>query len=189
MAFCLVTGATGYVGGRLVPELLAAGHRVRVLVRDPARVKDAPWRDEVEIVAGDASSVDDLRHAMEGIEVAYYLMHSIQQGRDLEQAETQVAHAFADAAREARIDRIVYLGGLASGLEQAAMSPHMRSRVEVGRILRDSGVDTVELRAAVIIGSGSASFEILRYLVEHLPAMVTPLRELSCPTLPALSIM
>ena len=174
MASCLVTGATGYVGGRLVPELLAAGHRVRVLVRDPARVQDVPWRDQVEVVAGDAGNVDDVLRAMDGIEIAYYLMHSIQQGRNLEQAELQVARTFADAARDARISRIVYLGGLASGLEQAAMSPHMRSRVEVGHTLRSSGVDTVELRAAMIIGSGSASFEMLRYLTERLPAMITP---------------
>ena len=174
MAWCLVTGATGYVGGRLVPELLAAGHRVRVLARDPARVQDAPWRDQVEVVAGDAGNADDVRRAMDGIEIAYYLMHSIQQGRNLEQAELEVARTFADAARDARISRIVYLGGLASGLEQAEMSPHMRSRVEVGHTLRASGIDTVELRAAMIIGSGSASFEMLRYLTERLPAMITP---------------
>jgi len=174
MAHCLVTGATGYVGGRLVPDLLETGHTVRVFVRDPARVQDAPWRDQVEVAVGDASRTDDLRRAMDGIEVAYYLMHSIQQGRNLEQAETQVAQAFADAARESRITRIVYLGGLAANLEQAEMSPHMRSRVEVGRTLRASGVDTVELRAAMIIGSGSASFEMLRYLTERLPAMITP---------------
>jgi len=174
MTACLVTGATGYVGGRLVPELLAAGHSVRVLVRDPARVQDAPWRDRVEIAVGDAASADDLAWAMTGIDVAYYLMHSLQQGARLEEAEQLVAQSFAKAAGAAGVGRIVYLGGLAEEDAGDKASAHMRSRVAVGRTLRSSGVPTIEFRAAVIIGSGSASFEMLRHLTERLPAMITP---------------
>jgi len=170
----LVTGATGYVGGRLVPELLAAGHTVRVLARSPEKLRDMPWADRVEIVRGDAQSVDDLRAAMQDCQVAYYLMHSLQHGRDLESAESAMARAFADAAASSTLTRIVYLGGLAPDVPVDRMSPHMRSRVNVGEILRSSGVPTVELRAAVVIGSGSASFEMLRYLTERLPAMITP---------------
>lgn len=170
----LVTGATGYVGGRLVPELLAAGHTVRVLARSPEKLRDMPWADQVEIVQGDAQSVDDLSAAMQDCQVAYYLMHSLQHGRDLESAESDMARAFAEAAESSTLTRIVYLGGLAPDVPADRMSPHMRSRVNVGEILRSSGVPTIELRAAVIIGSGSASFEMLRYLTERLPAMITP---------------
>lgn len=174
MTRSLVTGATGYVGGRLVPQLLAAGHEVRVLARTPEKLRDMPWAGSVEIVRGDARNQDDLREAMRECDVAYYLMHSLQHGRDLESSESDVAKAFADAARGSSLRRIVYLGGLAPGVPVESMSPHMRSRVNVGEILRESGVPTVELRAAVIIGSGSASFEMLRYLTERLPAMITP---------------
>lgn len=171
---CLVTGATGYVGGRLVPELLAAGRAVRVLARSPEKLRDMPWADSVEIVRGDAQSVTDLREAMTDCDVAYYLMHSLQHGRDLETSESDIAETFARAARDSSLSRIVYLGGLAPDVAVEKMSPHMRSRVNVGEILRSSGIPTVELRAAVIIGSGSASFEMLRYLTERLPAMITP---------------
>ncbi len=161
-------------GARLVRQLLLAGHEVRVLIRDPARVRDLEWIDRVEVTTGDAGNREDLDRAMVGIDVAYYLMHSIQQGSHLEQAEQQVARTFAEAARANNVGRIVYLGGLAHESAEGSMSPHMRSRVEVGRILRESGVETIELRAAVIIGSGSASFEMLRHLTERLPAMITP---------------
>ncbi|MGI9137178.1 MAG: NAD(P)H-binding protein, partial [Candidatus Nanopelagicales bacterium] len=170
----LVTGATGYVGGRLVPQLLAAGHSVRVLARSPEKLRDMPWADSVEIVRGDAESLADLRMAMDGCDVAYYLMHSLQHGRDLESSEGDMATTFAVAASTSTLSRIVYLGGLAPDVPVGRMSPHMRSRVNVGEILRDSGIPTVELRAAVIIGSGSASFEMLRHLTERLPAMITP---------------
>ncbi len=171
---CLVTGATGYVGGRLVPRLLEAGFRVRVLARHPERLRDMPWYPHVEVVAGDAGDSAAAREALAGVDVAYYLLHSLQVGPELEIEERRVAQVFSAAAREEGVGRIVYLGGLAPQVPKSKMSRHMRSRVEVGEILRMSGVPTVEFRAAVIIGSGSASFEMLRYLTERLPAMITP---------------
>ncbi|MGI9197886.1 MAG: SDR family oxidoreductase [Candidatus Nanopelagicales bacterium] len=171
---CLVTGATGYVGGRLIPRLLAAGFRVRVLARHPERLRDREWFADVEVVAGDAGDPATAQTALAGVDVAYYLLHSIQQGGDLEAEERRIAGVFASAASAEHVGRIVYLGGLAPDVPTSKMSRHMRSRVEVGEILRSSGVPTVEFRAAVIIGSGSASFEMLRYLTERLPAMITP---------------
>ncbi|MFE7190553.1 SDR family oxidoreductase [Kitasatospora sp. NPDC057595] len=172
---CLVTGATGYIGGRLVPELLAAGYGVRCLVRDPDRLRDHPWRERVEAAAGDVTRPESLDGAFAGIDVAYYLVHALGTGPGFEATDRAAAAAFGRAAARARVRRIVYLGGLAPvGVPAGRLSPHLRSRVEVGRVLRDSGVPTAELRAAVIIGSGSASFEMLRYLTERLPVMVTP---------------
>lgn len=174
MSTCLVTGSTGYVGGRLVPLLLAAGHRVRVLARHPERLRDRSWFAEVEVFAGDAGDAQDMAGALAGIDVAYYLLHSLQRGEGLEREEARVARTFSTAAADQKVSRLIYLGGLAPDLPERSMSRHMRSRVEVGRILRESGVPTIELRAGVIIGSGSASFEMLRYLTERLPAMITP---------------
>ena len=168
----LVTGATGYIGGRLVPALLSSGFHVRVLVRHPERVRDQSWASDVTVVAGDALDPIDVRRAMAGADVAYYLLHSLTDGPDFETTESTMAHTFADAARAEAVSRIVYLGGLAPA--SVGLSPHLRSRVRVGEILRSSGVPTAELRAAVITGSGSASFEMLSYLTERLPAMVTP---------------
>ena len=168
----LVTGATGYIGGRLVPELLNAGFTVRVLARRPERLRDHPWVDRVEIVTGDASTPDDIAAALSDTDVAYYLLHSLVEGQGFEDLEASMAQTFADAARTQGVQRIVYLGGLMPPTD--ALSPHLSSRLHVGEILRGSGVPTAELRAAVIIGSGSASFEMLRYLTERLPAMVTP---------------
>ncbi|GAA2251853.1 MULTISPECIES: SDR family oxidoreductase [Kitasatospora] len=172
---CLVTGATGYLGGRLVPELLAAGYTVRCLVRDPGRLRDHPWRAQVETATGDVTRPDTLAGAFEGVDLAYYLVHSLGTGPGFEARDRAAAQAFGAAAERAGVRRIVYLGGLQpSDVPAERLSPHLRSRAEVGRILRESGVPTAELRAAVIIGSGSASFEMLRYLTERLPVMVTP---------------
>jgi uncharacterized protein YbjT (DUF2867 family) len=168
----LVTGATGYVGGRLVPALLEAGHGVRCLTRDPARLRDVPWREQVDVVAGDVLDADSLSAAMVDIDVAYYLVHALGTGAEFEERDRQGAGNFASAASASGVGRLVYLGGLAPA--DTELSAHLRSRVKVGDLLLASGVPTVVLRAAVILGSGSASFEMLRYLTERLPAMVTP---------------
>ncbi|MFI9002070.1 SDR family oxidoreductase [Streptomyces sp. NPDC053541] len=172
---CLVTGASGYIGGRLVPELLGAGHRVRCLARHPDKLRDFPWADRVETVRGDVTDAASLREAFAGVDVAYYLVHSMSSTADFEATDRLAARTFAAEARAAGVRRVVYLGGLVPrGVPERALSPHLRSRTEVGRILLDSGVPTTVLRAAVVIGSGSASFEMLRYLTERLPVMVTP---------------
>lgn len=176
-ALALVTGASGYIGGRLVPELLAAGYRVRCLVRTPDKLRDHPWRDRVEVVRGDVVSGTGLAEALTGVDVAYYLVHSMGNGSDFVRTDAEGAERFAAAAGEAMVrgtgpGRIVYLGGLAP--EGADLSEHMASRAQVGRILLDGPVPAVVLRAAVILGSGSASFEMLRHLTERLPAMTTP---------------
>jgi uncharacterized protein YbjT (DUF2867 family) len=168
---CLVTGATGYIGGRLIPELLAAGHEVRCMARRPERLRDLPWAGEVEVVQADVTDADAVSEALDGMDVAYYLIHAIGGGRDFEAVDRRAAEIFAAAARTAGIGRIVYLGGLAP---EGELSPHLRSRTEVGEILLRSQVPTAVLRAAVIIGSGSVSFEMLRHLTERLPAMVAP---------------
>ncbi|TXJ77440.1 SDR family oxidoreductase [Streptomyces lavendulae] len=172
---CLVTGASGYIGGRLVPELLDAGYRVRCLVRTPRKLRDHPWAGRVEIVQGDVTDPDSVARAMDGMDVAYYLVHALGTGRDFERTDRRAARVFGEQAHRAGVERLVYLGGLTpAGVPEHELSPHLRSRAEVGRILLDSGVPTAVLRAAVIIGSGSASFEMLRYLTERLPVMVTP---------------
>ncbi|WP_150238818.1 SDR family oxidoreductase [Nocardiopsis quinghaiensis] len=168
----LVTGATGYIGGRLVPELLDAGYRVRCLARAPDKLRDQPWRDRVEVVRGDVVSGEGLDEALRDVATAYYLVHSMSGGRDFGGTDADAARNFARAAERAGASRLVYLGGLAP--EGVRLSPHMASREEVGRILLESGVPTAVLRAAVILGSGSASFEMLRYLTERLPVMTTP---------------
>ncbi|HEY0214802.1 MAG TPA: NAD(P)H-binding protein, partial [Cellulomonas sp.] len=167
-----VTGVTGYVGGRLVPELLAAGYRVRALARHPERLRGRPWYPDVEVVQADASDAEQTRDALQGADVAYYLIHSLGTGRRFEQRDRDTARTFGRAAREAGVGRLIYLGGLAP--ENEELSPHLASRTEVGEILLDSGVPTAVLRAAVILGSGSASFEMMRYLTERLPAMTVP---------------
>lgn len=168
----LVTGATGYVGGRLVPRLLDAGHAVRVMVRDPDRIRGRPWRRRVEVVRGDVHDADSLAVALRGIDAAYYLVHGMSDGADFAERDRADARRFGDIARAAGVRRIVYLGGL--GDPAADLSHHLRSRQQVGDALRESGVAVTEFRAAVIVGSGSVSFEIVRNLTERLPAMICP---------------
>ncbi|MFI5735453.1 SDR family oxidoreductase [Kribbella sp. NPDC051587] len=168
----LVTGVTGYIGGRLVPELVRAGFAVRAMARNPQRLRDRPWYDAVELADADAGDADQLRVAMEGVDVAYYLIHALNTGSRFEARDRHNALTFAQAAREAGVRRIVYLGGLYPEGEE--LSPHLDSRREVGEILLASGVPVTVLRAAVILGSGSASFEMLRHLTDRLPVMVTP---------------
>ncbi len=168
----LVTGATGYVGGRLVPELLDAGHEVRVLVRDEGKARAHAWADRVEMSVGDATNAADVRHSLEAVDVLYYLLHSIGSGGDFAETERGIATTFAEAAADAGVRRIVYLGGMVP--EDEELSEHLASREQVGDVLLESGVPTAVLQAGVVIGSGSASFEMLRYLTERLPVMVTP---------------
>ena len=165
----LVTGATGYIGGRLVPRLLDAGHDVRVLVRDRGRIAGRPWVDRVEVAVGDVEAPDTLGPACRDVDAAYYLIHLMGVGPDFPARDRAAARSFAAAASGVR--RVVYLGGLLPTADR--VSPHLASRAEVGEILRDA-LPTVELRAGPVIGSGSASFEMVRYLTERLPAMIAP---------------
>ncbi|MGB3698447.1 MAG: SDR family oxidoreductase [Gordonia sp. (in: high G+C Gram-positive bacteria)] len=167
----IVFGATGYIGGRLVPELLAQGHEVRIMARTPTKLTDVPWRAGVDVVRGDVTDPVSVAAALADGDVLYYLVHSLVQ-RDFVDVDRRAAQLVGEAAHAAGLRRIVYLGGLVPN--EAHLSPHLASRAEVGAILRSSGVPAVELRAAVILGSGSASFEMLRYLSERLPAMITP---------------
>ncbi|MEU8678287.1 SDR family oxidoreductase [Streptomyces sp. NPDC048560] len=172
---CLVAGATGYIGGRLVPELLKAGHRVRCLARSPGKLRDHPWAADVETVRGDVTDAGAVAGAMRGIDVAYYLVHALGTGSGFEETDRRAAQVFGAEAHRAGVRRIVYLGGLTPrGVPAHELSPHLRSRAEVGQIFLDAPVPAAVLQAAVIIGSGSASFEMLRYLTERLPVMVTP---------------
>ncbi|MFD4240290.1 SDR family oxidoreductase [Streptomyces sp. NPDC058525] len=172
---CLVTGASGYIGGRLVPELLDAGHRVRCLARSPEGLRDHAWAGRVEVVRADVTDAVSTGEALRGVDVAYYLVHSLNSGRAFEDEDRAAARTFAEQARLAGVRRIVYLGGLTpAGVPADRLSPHLRSRAEAGRIFLAGEVPATVLRAAVVIGSGSASFEMLRYLTERLPVMVTP---------------
>ncbi len=168
----LVTGATGYIGGRLVKELLEIGYRVRVLARSADRLRDYPWISRVEVAEGDATKSAQISAALKGVDVAYYLLHALNIPKDFEEAERELATTFASASVANKVKRIVYLGGIIT--PNQTLSPHLASRAETGEILRGSGVPTIELRAGVVIGSGSASFEMLRYLTERLPIMTTP---------------
>ncbi|MFL7867677.1 MAG: SDR family oxidoreductase [Anaerolineales bacterium] len=168
----LVTGATGYVGGRLVPRLLDAGHIVRVLVRNPSQLQGRIWIKNVEIVQGDVLNPTSLAKAMDGMEVAYYLIHSMSRKKDFQQRDQALAHAFGQAAKKAGMKRLVYLGGL--GNPGQHLSLHLQSRHVIGRILANYGVPLVEFRAAIVVGSGSAAFEMLRYTVEGLPILFCP---------------
>lgn len=171
-ATVLVTGASGYIGGRLVPRLLDAGWHVRCLARDPHRLQGHPWFSQVEVVAGDCLRAETLPAAMADVDAAFYLVHSMAGGRDFEQRDVLAARSFSSAAKQAGVRRIIYLGGL--GDPATALSKHLLSRQQTGAALRESGVPVTEFRAAVIVGSGSLSFEIIRYLTERLPVMICP---------------
>ncbi|MEL7206982.1 MAG: SDR family oxidoreductase [Actinomycetota bacterium] len=166
-------GATGYVGGRLVPELLAEGHDVRCLARNPDRLNGVDWRDAVDVTGADVLDQESLESAFAGIEVVYYLVHAMGHSKDFERSDRVGAENTVRAAESAGVSRIVYLGGLGPD-DPEELSEHLASRHEVGEILASGSVPVAELRAAVIIGSGSASFEMLRHLDEVLPVMICP---------------
>jgi len=167
----LVTGATGYVGGRLLHRLEVSGHhRVRCLTRRPEALRTRA-DEHTDVVAGDVLDTAALRRALEGVDAAYYLIHSMQDSTEFAALDRTAARNFAEAARSAGLRRVVYLGGLGSG---DRLSPHLASRQEVGAILASSGVPTIEFRASVVIGSGSASYELVRALVESLPLVIAP---------------
>ena len=167
----LVTGATGYIGGRLVPILEGLGVRLRCLARQPAALASRV-SPTTEVVAGDLLDPSSLDRALAGVDAAYYLVHSMGAHGDYRETDRVAAHNFGDAARRAGVRRIVYLGALATGEE--TLSHHLKSRIETGQALRESGVPVVEFRASVVIGSGSLSFELIRALVERLPVMICP---------------
>ena len=164
----LVTGATGYIGGRLIPKLLEKGHRVRVFVREERRLEGRKWSEKVEVAIGDLENREEISRAMQDIDAAYFLVHSMNEGGDFAERERAIAENFARAAQT--VEKIVYLGGL---LPAGNVSEHLKSRAAVGEILRAGG-KTTEFRAGPIIGSGSASFEMVRYLTERLPVMIVP---------------
>ena len=166
----LVAGATGYVGGKLVPRLLQAGYRVRCLVRKPTHLRHLPFHPVVECVQGDLLYPETLPRAMEGVTAMYYLVHSMGSGKDFEAQDLVAARHCAMAAKSKGVRRIIYLGDPA-----AKLSAHLRSRQKTGDALREGGVPVTEFRAAVVIGSGSLSFELIRYLSERLPVMICPL--------------
>ncbi len=166
----LVTGATGYIGGRLLAALEARGLRVRCVARNPAFLAGRAG-ERTEVITGDLMDLESLEAALEGVDVAFYLVHSMAADTSFQQADRLAAENFAAAARKAGVSRIVYLGGLGRGED---LSPHLASRHEVGDVLRGSGVPVVELRASIVIGSGSLSFEMIRALVDRLPVMITP---------------
>lgn len=177
----LVTGSTGYIGGRLIPRLLELGYPIRCLVRDPAPLQRCAWRSAVEIVAGDVLQPDTLLLAMQGVSAAYYLVHSMSAGSDFHQLDLIAAHNFGTAAQSAGVERIIFLGGLAETTSN--LSEHLRSRLETGNALRSAGIPVTEFRAGVIVGSGSISFEMIRYLTERVPVMICP-RWVYTPTQP-----
>ncbi len=168
----LVSGTTGYVGGRLIPLLLDRGYHVRVLVRDVDRLEGRAWRDQVEVAVGDVLDPATLPAALDGTEVAYYLIHSMRRHADFGQRDLRAARNFAAAAAAQGVGRIIYLGGL--GKSDGGLSEHLRSRQETGAALREAGVPVTEFRASIIVGAGSVSFEMIRSLTERLPIMIRP---------------
>jgi uncharacterized protein YbjT (DUF2867 family) len=168
----LVTGVTGYIGGHLVPKLIEAGYRVRVLVRDRNRLQGRTWLNQVEVVEGDVLDPASLLTVMPGVTAAYYLIHSMSSSTDFDQRDLQSARNFGNVAHADGVERIIYLGGL--GDPQTDLSKHLRSRQQTGQALNESGVPVTEFRAAIVVGSGSISFEMIRYLTERVPVMICP---------------
>ena len=178
--FVLLAGATGYVGGRLIPLLEAKDVALRCLARNPERLR-SHVKAAMEVAQGDVLDLASLERAMQGVSTAYYLVHLMKSSTDFERQDRQGAQNFAQVARQAGIQRIIYLGGL--GDESGKLSPHLRSRHEVGHVLRESGVECIEFRASVVIGAGSLSFNLVRSLTNRLPVMICP-RWLATPTQP-----
>jgi uncharacterized protein YbjT (DUF2867 family) len=176
----LLTGGTGYVGGLLLPRLEKQSAVVRCLARNPDKIHRS--RESTQIVRGDVLDVVSLNEAMLGVDTAYYLVHLMSGSKDFEKEDRQGATNFADAAKKAGVRRIIYLGGLGDDADPT-LSPHLRSRHEVGKILRRSGVETIEFRASLVIGKGSLSFDLVRSLTDRLPVMLCP-TWLTTPTQP-----
>ncbi|MDJ0625892.1 MAG: SDR family oxidoreductase [Candidatus Caenarcaniphilales bacterium] len=173
----VVTGGTGYVGARLIPRLLDSGYKVRAVSRSLTKLMSRPWakNKNLEIVAGDLHDLESITHALKGCSTVYYFVHSMNSNKkDFQSADRVAAKNMVKAAEQNEIERIIYLGGLGNSDKKERLSPHLESRIEVGEILKSGKVPVTILRAAMIIGSGSTSFEILRYLVDRLPLMITP---------------
>jgi len=168
----LVTGATGYIGGHLIPRLLEEGYQVRAFVRNPNKLENYNWRKRIQIAVGDVLLPETLESAIADVDAAYYFIHSMTGGADFADQDIVAARNFGEAARNAGVKRIIYLGGL--GNPSAQLSEHLRSRQKTGDALRRSGVSVTEFRAAIIVGSGSISFEMIRYLAERVPTMICP---------------
>jgi uncharacterized protein YbjT (DUF2867 family) len=177
----LLTGGSGYVGGRLIPLLEKQGVRLRCLARSPEKMRPRV-QSGTEIVQGDVLDPTSLDRALQGVQTAYYLVHLMSGSKDFEKEDRQAALNFARAAKNAGVRRIIYLGGLGDDADPK-LSPHLRSRHEVGQILRESGVETIEFRASLVIGTGSLSFDLVKSLTDRLPVMLCP-RWLTTPTQP-----
>lgn len=169
----LVTGATGYIASRLIPRLLDGGYRVRAIARDPLRLKGRAWSDKIDILQADVTIPSTLGKALDGVHTAYYLIHNMSYGHGYTTLELDSARAFATAAEQANIEHIIYLGGLADPEQHIAH--HMLSRIETGKVLREGKVPVTEFRAGVIAGSGSISFEMIRFMTELFPIVPGPM--------------
>jgi len=169
----LITGATGYIASRLIPRLLDSGYRVRAIARDPLRLKGRAWFDKIDIIQADVTFPSTLVNVLDDVHTAYYLIHNMSYGHGYTSIELDSARAFTAAAEKAGVEHIIYLGGLADPEQHIA--PHLRSRIETGKVLREGKVPVTEFRAGVIIGSGSISFEMIRFMTELFPIALGPL--------------